>query len=338
MSPTGLPSVEWVSLLAQYLQHDCDCVVRQQAKLRKDSFRYHVQLDVEHGHSKAGFRALRADAKPPFTEVPHAVRAQVHLLDGSLPHEYWVDPAPCRPFHVPGTASVDGVPCSLLAIEDGRLRLSGTGLPLQGVLQQDIVACTAEELHDAFEGFWGPILQRDLGAASQSLAEWPDVLRLLLRKAPTDQLPLRSFAPDLWNEAIRRMKSATSTGVCGWNCTDLKLLPEEAVAILAHIFHQAVTCQLPAHLMRARVCVYWPRLLRLKAWARAAPLPCSPRSTVFGAPFWRDKFCQHGLAPSRWESPALCRASPVGMSVIGCNTELSCLCSAAPASMAALWT
>ena len=253
--PTGLPSVEWVSLLAQYLQHDCDCVVRQQAKLRKDSFRYHVQLDVEHGHSKAGFRALRADAKPPFTEVPHAVRAQVHLLDGSLPHEYWVDPAPCRPFHVPGTASVDGVPCSLLAIEDGRLRLSGTGLPLQGVLQQDIVACTAEELHDAFEGFWCPILQRDLGAASQSLAEWPDVLRLLLRKAPTDQLPLRSFAPDLWNKAIRRMKSATSTGVCGWNCTDLKLLPEEAVAILAHIFHQAVTCQLPAHIMRARVCV-----------------------------------------------------------------------------------
>ncbi|CAE7513200.1 hypothetical protein AK812_SmicGene15941 [Symbiodinium microadriaticum] len=51
------------------------------------------------------------------------------------------------------------------------------------------------------------------------------------------------------------MKSSTSTGVCGWSSTDLKLLSVEAVEVLAHIFHQAVTCGLPDHILRARICV-----------------------------------------------------------------------------------
>ncbi|CAE7241088.1 unnamed protein product [Symbiodinium sp. CCMP2456] len=253
--PHGLPSIEWITLLAQYLQHDCDSLVRQQAKLRKDNFHYQMQVDATDSYGRAGYRALRAEANPPFTEVPHSILAEVEVCSGSETSTYRVQPAPARPFRIPGPASIGDVPCQLLACKDGCLYLQGSSLPSRGILRQDIVACTSEELHDAFEAYWCPIWQRDNGLPSKSVAAWPDFASFMAEQTVLPKLHVRSFAPDLWLRAIKRLRAATATGICGWNAGDLKLLSEEAVTVLAHIFHQAVTCGLPDHILRARVCV-----------------------------------------------------------------------------------
>ena len=66
-------------------------------------------------------------------------------------------------------------------------------------------------------------------------------------------LQVRSFAPDLWRQTICRVANRKATGVCGWSPADLKLLPDCALETLNAIFHQAIKCGLPPHLLQTRV-------------------------------------------------------------------------------------
>ena len=232
-----------------------DGIVRQQAKARKELFTYKLQVDATDGHSRAGYRALRPDSPPPFTEVPHSLMAAATAEPGPLAGQYLLRCSDERPFRVPGSATFAGLPCQLVSAGPSGLLAGAEHLPSQGQLRQDLVACTPTELHDAFCSFWYPIWQRDQGAASRRLALWSEFEHFLSAQPARPALCLRSCAPDLWKRAIRRMKSTTATGICGWSSTDLKLLSDEAVEVLANIFHQAVTCGLPAHILRAKVSV-----------------------------------------------------------------------------------
>ena len=196
--PGDLPSPEWLHQLAQYLQHDCDALVRQQAQVRKDVFKYRLQVDAVDGHSKSGYRALRPESPPPFTEVPHCIveKATAHWDAAVGCYELRVEA--CRPFRVPGPAVFAGVECSLLSCTQGGLLVSAASLPTTGELHQSLVACTAEELHDAFRCFWCPIWHRDSGPQARLLAEWPSFCALLAQQSPRDELRLRSCATDLW--------------------------------------------------------------------------------------------------------------------------------------------
>ena len=243
--PDALPDLDWLRDVTQYVRFDCDALVRKQAKARIDNFRYQVHLDQTEGHSRQGYAAMKPPPKPPFTEVPVVAECEVKALAPELEG--------CREYCVPEGHSFREGAVAQLAEEVCTVRAAE---PLRVVLQgpQTVVACTADELHDAFADYWGPIWQRDVGPASDDLDQWPRFRDLLAGLAPQlPQLQLRSFAPDLWRAAIGRMSSRKATGVCGWSPADLKLLPDCALEVLNAIFHQAVTCGLPEHLLQTRV-------------------------------------------------------------------------------------
>ena len=257
--PFDLPDLDWLSDLKQYLAFDCDGLAAQQSKERKVKFQYHVQLDCLQGHSKQGFQALRPPPHPPFQEVPCTKEAKVHTAqavpDCPLQSKSFQLEARCC-LRVPGPAKLAECHCQLLEQQGDQIRVSGAELPESGLLSQAYVATTTEELHEAFADFWGPLWQRDAGSPSLCLDEWPALSsRLLADDLPVPDLQLRSFAPDLWQTAIKRMSAHKATGVCGWSPRHLKLLSYQAIEVLNHIFHQAVTCGLPPRLMLARVAV-----------------------------------------------------------------------------------
>ena len=243
--PAQLPTTDWVDDLAQYLRFDADAMVKQQAKLRTSKFRLAVNLDGAIGSSKAGFAAMRGPAHPPFTEVPHEVSfstRQVRKLDSATAFSVPDSLCPC----CPGEATIAGVSCQVVHVAPSEVHVEGNDLPQEGVFHQSFVACNSKELQNAFADFWNQLWRRDQGPASQSTDAWPDFVALLQQHGvPSAQLDLDPFDPELWSKAIKRMPKAKATGVCGWAPTDLKLLPQAAVAVLCSIFRQAIKWGLP---------------------------------------------------------------------------------------------
>ncbi|CAE7237381.1 unnamed protein product [Symbiodinium sp. CCMP2592] len=252
--PECLPDLDWLRDLLQYVRYDRDALVRQQARARADSFKYHVQLDQTDGHSRKGYAALRPPPKPAFVEVPVTVTCPVVASDIASEgcRAYRLD-KPCA-FRAGSPAQLGASACQVKSAEGAEVVLQGLWLPAEGQLSQTSVACTADELHEAFVAYWGPIWQRDVALPHDDLADWPrfrDILTDLNISLPP--LQLRSFAPDLWRQAIQKMANRKATGVCGWSPADLKLLPDCALEVLNAIFHQAVTCGLPPHMLQTRV-------------------------------------------------------------------------------------
>ena len=249
-----MPDEQWLQDLLAYLRFDCDGLVRGEAKARRDKFRYQVQLDIASGAQRAGFQAIRAPDNPPFTEVPCVVSVPIHCTSPTADGAAWFTLARATCLRVPGLAHVSGMECTLMEQEGKAVRISAPDLPEHGELRQCFVACTPEELQAAFRDFWGPLWQRDAGTASSSLEQWPEFEDCLAASGPPlPPLSVRSFAPDLWADAIRRMGKKKATGACGWAPSDLKLLSPAAIRVLNMTFHQAITIGLPDHLMRAKV-------------------------------------------------------------------------------------
>ena len=213
-------------------------------------------MDSQQAACKEGFRHMRPDAHPPFTEVPCSVDvtvSQVASQRDSLPR-YQV-PAHTN-VRCPGEALLDGVPCRLVQQTDDSVLIECPSHPAEGRLQQCFVACTSAELHQAFDCFWSQIWKRDSEQAGYALASWTDFCQVLHSdKVPPLSIEVDAFVPDHWVAAIKRMKPQKATGVCGWAPTDLKLLSVEAVEILCLLFRKALRHGLPPHLLRARVCV-----------------------------------------------------------------------------------
>ena len=257
--PCHFPPPDWLDDLLSYVRYDCDCLARQEAKRRKDTFLAQVSVDVEVGHSKQGFKAIRAAANPPFTEVPCQVRSDAAACPASPETPtvgVWYQVRPDALFRAGCPAKFCDHDCQIVAVGPSSVCVAGDSLPTAGQIQQHYVACTAEELHSAFADFWGPLWQRDGGSAQSSLTCWPQLRSIV--EASGVALPsveVRIHDPALWQAAINRMSRHKATGICGWAPSDLKLLPPEAVDLLSLLFERAQKYGLPEHILRTKVSV-----------------------------------------------------------------------------------
>ena len=85
--------------------------------------------------------------------------------------------------------------------------------------------------------------------------EWTE-MALLLDSAPRlEPLALDFYSPELWKDAIKRMADRKATGICGWRPAELKVLPREALEILALLFAKSLELGIPPFLLIASVSV-----------------------------------------------------------------------------------
>ena len=152
------------------------------------------------------------------------------------------------------TIRVAGATAHAYKVSDGRVRLVFSAnddivLPRRVTLWREQSDCTAQGISSALTNFWSDYWCRDI-------EKWPQFQALLRGHAsPCAHLPVNMGDLAAWKHAVRKLPRKKATGVCGWRNTDLRILPESAIADLASILKSPRISGFPANLMQARVSV-----------------------------------------------------------------------------------
>ena len=254
--PIDFPSLDWLTDVCRLLEFDCEAQASQEAQLRRKSLHFHVMHDEAFDCSAQGFRALRPDAKPPFTAVTTEVSQQVSRVAGTTLGEWQI--------YVPRpNAFREGEPVSLgpavglvvSKLPDSVLVAFGADpVPGTGSLVQQHHDCTPAELHRGFSDYWSQWWRRDSVEESQNLSLWPQFQRFLQQypcQWPEIQIDFLDLAA--WTYARKKMKTRSSSGSCGFSVAEVKALPEAALLHVARLFKASLPYHLPAYLLTGRV-------------------------------------------------------------------------------------
>ena len=106
----------------------------------------------------------------------------------------------------------------------------------------------AKELNQYWSQFW---LSHSWNSIHDQDA-WPDFNRLIDGMRAFPPVAMQTNSVQLWQSAIKKMKSTTSRGICGWAADELKQLPSNAIAELIGAFEKIATTGMPAWMMTAK--------------------------------------------------------------------------------------
>ena len=127
-------------------------------------------------------------------------------------------------------------------------------VPRDGYLSQLTHDCTPDDLHVGFFRYWHSWWNRDTVEEAESLAAWPTFNRLLdglgeaFPQADIDMLDIGA-----WKHVLRRSRSTSATGACGFAVRELKQLPDSAILHLAKLCQLGVECGFPQFMLYGRI-------------------------------------------------------------------------------------
>ena len=254
--PQNVPPIDILDIAIAITKIDCDHACQCEHSNRQKSFRYRMNLDKTLDFSKLTYKLMKDPKNPYINEVPAKHTAQavlcravkgVSILKLQVPH-----PA----FTVDAKAKFSNAIIHVLDQKGAILhfRLVEGVLPTKGILEQDFVACSNQDLFSEFNKFWSPYWLRDSPQdqfldtqCEDFLTEWDSI--------PFPHFPKISIQLDdveLWIQAIKNLKKGKAVGSCGWRHEELKLLPRCCIQHLANIFHASQDYAFEDFLMFAR--------------------------------------------------------------------------------------
>ena len=254
--PTDWPPSWWLHDLVQLVEYDCTALAAQEARLRRASFQYSVELDECDNHLRRGFAALRGPSRPPLTSVRKDLQHHAQVSGQVGTTELQLTVSELAPYRIGHPVRFAGVPGLISAVEGCQVSVA-LDEPIsddRGMLEQTVYLCTPPELHQEFRDYWSELWQRDSVEESQSLDNWP-AFQALLRKAPPAwrTLELDTTSLKAWRKTLARTASARATGPCGFAVSELKMLPDRALEHLVRLFDLALPLGLPDFLLYGRV-------------------------------------------------------------------------------------
>ena len=255
--PEYVPNLEYLSLLEQFLLHQCKDLDFQEKRARKMTKRFDQWRDRKLGHRTKMFRMARKPSLPPveMLQIEHQENVAVvqqfsGLIEVTMPVKQTL--AIGQKVKVQGIAAevinVTEETCELFVEDELPMHLQQLTLEHTQLIQQP------QSMVDALHAYWAQYWNRDDPEDQFTPEVWQDFHTFLRNVPKIEQIAVPYLNMHAWQEAVSTMKSSSAPGVCGWVVDDLKSLPEAAIHDLAMLFWAHVERQspLPQWLLQVR--------------------------------------------------------------------------------------
>eukprot|EP00438_Fugacium_kawagutii_P034154 Skav226362 [mRNA] locus=scaffold290:35852:41140:- [translate_table: standard] len=259
--PMFIPSVPYLERVISEVHSVVTSGVTQHAAKRKQFAQYLREADIQRYHKKDAYSELRepspgllvqARVERTFgyrrlTEPQHGL-CQVQLQEASELELH----LPCT---IVGSSEEDALQIVSVAdnVVEFMLRNADMPIPTEGQIQQTQITMNPQDVASQLDQYWGQFWRRDTEHSLRHEEDWGLFFNLLDRVEPLEPMDIDLLDVNLWQDAIKSLRSGTARGACGWHADELKTLPIQCIQQLAQAFNEVVPGSFPPHLMRARV-------------------------------------------------------------------------------------
>ena len=254
--PVDFPSLQWIDEVRQLLEFDCKALSAHEVYQRKALQKFRLQEDVASGYSRQGFQVLRGPSRPPFSAVTTRVAQHASEVQPLEDAKFrLVVPRPLQ-FRSGVQVSLNDVVCQVLEVTPCGVTVElPQGHPGPQVsLNQDLLDCTAEELHAGFFQYWSQWWNRDTSAEATDPTCWKAFQQILDRHpAPWPELQVDMLDVGVWRKVLAKSSSRSATGACGFAVYELKQLSDPALLQFAMLCDKAVAVGMPSFMLQGRV-------------------------------------------------------------------------------------
>ena len=254
MIPYDLPDYDLLHVLAQLTEYDCNIHCKEEAKFRSLSFKHRIKLDVKEGSGKMTYSIIKGHNVKTLKGV-HVVNSVEATLCRSCAKGITLQAQHEIPFQRYKEAHFGDARVRIIDFDRNiiTIQVIEGRLPVKAVLKQDNFAYNAQQVSHEFHRYWTPMWLRDDSCEETNIQCWKSFLEELDdTNLPAFDLKVDVANPNIWYQTIKRMKSHSSPGVCGWRTEELKLLPFVAVKDLCEIFQRIWPYGLSREMMKSR--------------------------------------------------------------------------------------
>ena len=224
--PEQLPSLDVLDVAVAITRVDCDYACHHEYQMRQQSFKYRMSLDKHDDFSKLTYKLMKSVQTPFLQEVPaqHSIEATFCRSSKGLAVLRLIgDKFPSFTVHAHalfGNASIQ-----ILAQDGPRItfKLLQGVIPTKGLLVQEFIASSDEQVFHEFHKFWQPYWQG--GPVEDQFTD--DCCQAFITELQDTPLPDFPKVPvplndvQLWMEAIAELKNHKAIGICAWRHEEL---------------------------------------------------------------------------------------------------------------------
>eukprot|EP00438_Fugacium_kawagutii_P005492 Skav227036 [mRNA] locus=scaffold72:165096:168941:+ [translate_table: standard] len=222
---------------------------------RRKFFEYKIKIDIQDNFSKGSYAILRKKEQSILHEVPCVREAQADLVRSRKSQPTVRIRSDVR-FHLNHAATFGDTSVRIVAQHDNQITLEthDKGLPASGMLRQQSVACSPDEIFDEFDNFWSQYWLRDAYEEQFQDDTWQS-LNDHIDNCQLPNIPIIDLGlddPHKWAHAIHTLKEGKAHGACGWRHEELRLLPFRCISDLCALFQPIFHVGLTQGMMMAR--------------------------------------------------------------------------------------
>ena len=250
-----LPSFDLLYCVRQITQYDADLYCTQEAKLRRQSMKHGLELDIQHRSGSEYYKRLKANEVRVLPGFPVHTCAQATIRRTSKGPVTLLIHQPVQ-FRLFAAARFGTATLRIMEQHDNHLScqvLQGV-VPSHGELIQEVYAFEVAEMAGPFAEYWSQYWSRDTSMEEETDHPWTSLLQSLCdRIPPCAPLQVTWDDPGILANTNRRLKPFKAVGVDGWRAEELQSLPHAAVVDLAKVLGTLWPRGLSTHQLIARV-------------------------------------------------------------------------------------
>ena len=227
----SFPPVEEIYLLLIEVQRHAKSLAQSHWRQKRQRFSLQLDGSMRHQGGKVPFALLRDQQLPPVRELSISIEAKLSPQRWSPVGKAWIGIRNPQDFTVGDVLHTGNLQVTVQAILDGKLQVNHLLSRRQAAaLHKSFVTADPNVWCPNFLDRWDTFWKRD---DEETPLDFGPYLNLL------PDLPERTLPPlslEDWKVALRSAKTSSMRGIDGWGVKELRLVPDELVAVLLKLY------------------------------------------------------------------------------------------------------